>query len=86
MAARLPPKTLNFKQFLVRRQVLTLYREIMKTLKEVPNAQHREDLKVWARDEFKQNKNEKDEASIQHMIYHGQQILKEIASSLAMAK
>ncbi|KAK3748808.1 hypothetical protein QZH41_016021 [Actinostola sp. cb2023] len=64
MAARLPPNTLSLKQFLVRRQVLTLYRDIMKTLKDVQNPQHRSELKTWAREEFKQNKHEKDEVSL----------------------
>jgi hypothetical protein len=57
-------------KFLVRQQVLKLYREMMKTLREIPDPQHREELKTWARDEFKQNKNEKDEVSPYRYIYH----------------
>lgn len=48
---------------MIRSQVLTLYREILKTIKQIENPQHREELKIWAREEFKQNKSEKNEVS-----------------------
>ena len=46
---------------MVRRQVLTLYRNIMKTLQQIHNLEHRQELRAWARQEFKQNMHEKDE-------------------------
>lgn len=48
-------------QFFLRRQVLSLYREILRTLRDVPSEDHRKELADWARSEFKKNKNEKDE-------------------------
>lgn len=48
-------------QFFLRRQVLSLYREILRTLREVPNEEHKKELADWARAEFKKNKHEKDE-------------------------
>ena len=41
--------------------MLSLYREIMRTLKEVPDRGHKTELKEWTRTEFKKNKLEKDE-------------------------
>ncbi|KXJ11377.1 LYR motif-containing protein 2 [Exaiptasia diaphana] len=86
MAARLPPNTLTLKQFLVRRQVLSLYREIMKTIKQIENPEYQKELRNWTRDEFKQNKGTQDQDAIQNMIYRGQQTLKELSVTIAMAR
>ena len=50
-------------QFFLRRQVLSLYREILRTVREVSNEDHRKELADWARSEFKKNKHEKDEVT-----------------------
>lgn len=36
----------------------------MRTLREVPNEDHRKELADWARSEFKKNKHEKDEVNV----------------------
>ncbi|EDO41072.1 predicted protein [Nematostella vectensis] len=86
MAARLPTKALSLKQFMVRRQVLGLYRDLMKALNKIPDKNHQKELKEWTREEFKQNKTETDPAAIQFMITRGQQALREIASTISLAK
>lgn len=48
-------------QYFLRKQVLSLYREIMRALKEVPDKGHKTELMEWTRTEFKKNKLEKDE-------------------------
>ena len=47
----------------MRRQVLSLYREILRTLRGIENAGQRRELAEWARAEFKKNKLEKDEVN-----------------------
>ena len=54
-------------KFFLRKQVLSLYREIFKTLREVENEDHRKELADWARSEFKKNKHEKEEVSFRYL-------------------
>lgn len=44
-------------QFLQRQKILGIYREMLKTIRQVPNEGDRKYLQNWARDEFKRNKN-----------------------------
>ena len=46
---------------MLRSQVLKLYRDILRTLREVPEKDHREDMKQWAREEFRLRMKETDE-------------------------
>lgn len=50
-------KQLFFPQFLQRQKILGIYREMLKTIRQVPNEGDRKYLQNWARDEFKRNKN-----------------------------
>ncbi|XP_071018908.1 LYR motif-containing protein 2-like [Oncorhynchus clarkii lewisi] len=43
--------------FLQRQNVLGLYRNMMRTIRQVPDEGDRKDLRYWASDEFKRNKN-----------------------------
>ncbi|XP_068698118.1 LYR motif-containing protein 2-like [Montipora capricornis] len=81
-----PHNALTLKQFFLRRQVLRLYREILRTLREVSNDDHRKELENWARAEFKKNKEEKDEIVIKMMLSQGRLTLQEISSAINLAK
>lgn len=83
---KLPQNALSLKQFFLRRQVLSLYREILRTLRDVPSEDHRKELADWARSEFKKNKNEKDEIVIKMMLSQGRLTLREISSAIHLAK
>ena len=48
-------------QFLLRSEVLRLYRQIMKTLRHMPNEMDRQQLMSWARHDFRKNRHETDE-------------------------
>ena len=50
-----------FFQFLVRQQVLSLYRDIQRALRKVENPKDRQELQQWARGEFERNKHQTDE-------------------------
>ena len=47
--------------------MLCLYRQILRTLKEVPDEKSKKELRDWAREEFERNKHQKDE--VQYCIY-----------------
>ncbi|XP_034937709.1 LYR motif-containing protein 2 [Chelonus insularis] len=77
---------MDLKQFMVRQQVLTLYRKILRTIKQVPNEQDREYLKNWATSEFKGNKKIADEFAIKSLIVHGENSMNELKKNLKLSK
>lgn len=82
----MPSSTLNFRQFLLRTEVLGLYKTFLRTVKEIPNELSRKEMTDWIRTEFKQNKHLTDETSIKMMIQYGQRSLKEVESSVGLIK
>uniref|UniRef100_A0A8B9GB98 LYR motif-containing protein 2 n=1 Tax=Amazona collaria TaxID=241587 RepID=A0A8B9GB98_9PSIT len=85
-ASRLPPGSLNLKQFLRRQKVLQLYRKILRAVREVPAEADRRYLKDWAREEFRRNKDATDEDAIRMMITQGNMQLQELQRTLKLAK
>lgn len=61
MATKLPNASLSLKEFMLRREVLQLYRNILRTLKQVSCKQDREYLHNWVKSDFNNNKHIKDE-------------------------
>ncbi|XP_034829003.1 LYR motif-containing protein 2 [Maniola hyperantus] len=85
MASKLPKQTLNLKQFLLRQEVLKLYREVFRTIKKVPDESTRLELKEWARTDFRNNKHHSDEAAIKSMLHYGRKSLEDLKKSLALS-
>ncbi|KAM4809242.1 LYR motif-containing protein 2 [Rhinophrynus dorsalis] len=86
MMSRLPPAALSLKQFLVRQQVLGLYRKILRAVRQIPDAADRRYMAEWAQEEFKRNKGATDELTIRMMIMQGQKQLQELERALQLAK
>uniref|UniRef100_A0A3B5KQQ4 LYR motif-containing protein 2 n=1 Tax=Takifugu rubripes TaxID=31033 RepID=A0A3B5KQQ4_TAKRU len=63
---RLPQAALSLKQFLQRQKILGIYREMLRTIRQVPEEGDRKYLKDWARDEFKRNKSVTNQLSNSH--------------------
>ncbi|XP_012276915.1 LYR motif-containing protein 2 isoform X2 [Orussus abietinus] len=61
MSCKVPPSTMTLKQFMVHQEVLKLYRNIMKTIRKVPNEADRKYLTDWAKADFRANKSVTDE-------------------------
>eukprot|EP00794_Sanderia_malayensis_P000535 gene534-1188_t len=91
---RLPSNVLDFKQFLLRKQVLSFYREVLKVIREETSTENRKQLKDWARYEFESKKNLTDYVkalsviidSIKMQLSKGKLTLKELSSAIKMAK
>lgn len=71
---------------MLRQQVLSLYRRILRTIKQVPDQQYQTELKEWARADFKNNAHHKDEITIKMMITYGEKSLKQLETTIALAK
>nr|XP_020468565.1 LYR motif-containing protein 2 [Monopterus albus] len=84
--SRLPPTVLSLKQFLQRQKVLEIYRNILRTIRQVPDEADRKYLRDWTRDEFKRNKDATDQDAIRMMITQANNHLVELQKSLALAR
>lgn len=73
-------------QFMLRQEVLKLYREIFRTLRQISDESTRSELRDWAKTDFKNNKHHSDEATIKSMLYYGKKSLKDLQKSLAISK
>lgn len=82
-------KFMTFKQFLQRRETLQLYRQFLRVLMDIDDDGHRLELKRWIRNQFEMAVNEQDtsdEEAIQMRLSHGRMALKELKTSVQLAK
>ncbi|GIY66870.1 LYR motif-containing protein 2 [Caerostris darwini] len=77
---------LSLSQFLLRSKSLSLYRDILRTLKKIPNQEHRTELKQWVREDFEQNGHQKDEEIIKYHLSRGRNFHEELITALSLAK
>ena len=78
---------LTLKQFMLRQEVLKLYRTFFRTVRHLPKDQQA-DVSFWIRTDFKNHKNidVNDEDKIKAMVYHGQKMLNELKNSAEFSK
>ncbi|XP_071955734.1 LYR motif-containing protein 2-like [Antedon mediterranea] len=77
---------LSLKQFMLRRQVLQLYQDIMKTIRTIPDESQRKELTLWVRQEFRNQKHITDEESIRMMLTKGKMTFKQMCTTLDLVK
>lgn len=75
----------TFLQFMLRQEVLKLYREIFRTIRKVPDESSRTELKAWARNDFRNNIHHTEEITIKMMLNHGKRSLSELRTSLELS-
>ncbi len=75
----------TLKQFMLRQQVLRLYRDCLRTIRSLPDQSQRKELLEWARADFKSNKGIEEEQTIRAMVQHGEKMLGELRQSLDLA-
>ncbi|KAH8309581.1 LYR motif-containing protein 2 [Drosophila kikkawai] len=83
--SKLPKAALSLKQFMLRQEVLKLYREIFRTIRQVPDKNSQAELRSWARHDFHTNRNQSDEVAIKMLIQHGRRSLTELRTSLQLS-
>lgn len=52
---------ISFFQFILRSEVLKLYRDILRTIYKIPDPKDRKDMLQWVRQDFQKNKTETDQ-------------------------
>jgi bacillopeptidase F (M6 metalloprotease family) len=78
-------KALNLKQFLLRQEVLKLYRDLHRLIKKVPDESSKRELKQWLRDDFKKNKHQTEELQIKMSIQIGMRQYRELENTLELS-
>lgn len=80
--------TLTLKQFMLRQEVLKLYRTFFRTLRQLPDKSQQKDIAHWIRTDFKANKNidVSQEDKIKSLLYQGQKMLNELKNNVEFSK
>ena len=79
---------LTLKQFMVRRQVLKLYKDFFRTVRRLPEGQERRELADLVRDDFKRHKgvSPAEEERVLALFHHGQRSLNELKQTLDLSR
>ncbi|XP_063926089.1 LYR motif-containing protein 2 [Zophobas morio] len=77
---------LSLKHFILKQEVKSLYRRIFRAIRQVPDAGHRQELKEWARRDFRTNSHHTDETSIKMYIKYGERCLRELENTINLSK
>lgn len=56
-------------QFVIRSEVLKLYRDLLRAVKQIPDEYYRKEMRQWARDDFKKNKHLTDEVCLSCLCF-----------------
>lgn len=70
---------------MLRQEVLKFYRDIFRTIQKVPDKNSQQDLKNWARSDFRTNMHQTDEITIKMLMHQGHRSLKELKTSLDLS-
>ncbi|KAH9525346.1 hypothetical protein Btru_001122 [Bulinus truncatus] len=75
----------TLKQFILRSEVLKLYRSFLRLSYKVENIERRKELQKWIRFDFESNKNHTEEEAIKMMISRGKMSLREMEQTIMIA-
>jgi uncharacterized Rmd1/YagE family protein len=78
-------KQLSLKHFIARSQVISLYRDIIRTIMKISDRDYRKEMHEWTRYEFNRYRTLKDLGEIRTQIALGRRHLNELKLSMQMA-
>ena len=83
------PSNLTLKQFMLRQQVLKLYRDFFRTTAKLEDAGQREEIRALIRADFRANRNidsNMEEDKVKSLMFHGQKMLQELKQNVDLSK
>eukprot|EP01135_Chromosphaera_perkinsii_P005159 Nk52_evm7s319 gene=Nk52_evmTU7s319 len=83
---KLSEKIPSLKEFMVRREVLQLYRDVFRATRKVPDEKSKAYLRKWARDDIERYRNVDDKHKIRHLLFEGRKALDELIVSMRLVK
>ncbi|KAI8354424.1 hypothetical protein B0O80DRAFT_451060 [Mortierella sp. GBAus27b] len=75
----------NLEYFLTRARVLSLYRDIQRTLKNVKDPRDRQDLHSWARSDFERYRHETNPDKIKSLLSQGKHQFHALQTNLSLS-
>ncbi|RVD86306.1 uncharacterized protein DFL_004590 [Arthrobotrys flagrans] len=75
---------LGLDRWIQRSRVLALWREILRTVRRIEDPATREEMRSWARHEFKRNKDVQETTQIRYLISQGRHEMETISQSIGM--
>lgn len=82
--SKTPRTFMTLKQFMLRQEVLKLYREVHRTARKVEPSQ-RADIIFWARTDIETHKTQTDEFVIKRLLTSGRDMVKELQKTIKKA-
>lgn len=70
---------------MLRQEVLKLYRDIFRCIRQIPGEASRNDLRQWTRSDFRANLHHTDELTIKMLLQQGQRSLNELKTNLELS-
>jgi len=83
--SKITKPTLTLRQFMLRQEVLKLYREIFRAIRQVPDKSSQLDLKQWTRSDFRSNMHHTEELAIKMLMQQGRRSLTALQNSLHLS-
>ena len=83
------PSTLTLKQFMLRQQVIKLYRDFLRTTAKLEDAGQREEIRALIRADFRANQNSNssiEEHKVKALLFHGEKMLQELKQNVDLSK
>ncbi|XP_044739660.1 LYR motif-containing protein 2 [Chrysoperla carnea] len=77
---------MDLKTFMRRQQVLKLYRDLFRTTRMIEDKQYKREIQDWIRRDFRAYQNLTDNTSINIYLTYGKKCLKELESSIVLAR
>ena len=80
--------TLTLKEFMLRQEVLKLYRSFFRIIKKIPDETQREEVSNWIRSDFKtyaQSCSLSDEDHVKSLLFQGGKSLNELKQSVELS-
>ena len=81
--------TLTLKEFMLRQEVLKLYRNLFRTIGKIPDPVQRKEVADWIRSDFRtyaKSSSLKDEDHVKSLLFQGSKSLNELKQSVDLSK
>ena len=91
MSANGPAKrvTLTLKQFMLRQEVLKLYRNFFRIIGKIPDPVQKKEVADWVRSDFKTHAKScsiEDEHQVKSLLFQGSKVLNELKQNVDLSK
>lgn len=71
---------------MLRQEAIKLFRDLLRTIKQIPDKESQKELRDWVRRDFELHKKYTDEVSVKMALQYGKRSLRELQTSLALSQ